>query len=156
MADESDGNYSDVNWSDADGGSDDETKISSENVETLHLVIGTTAPLETDSKKRKREIAVYNDDDRISALQRHQDELRTAYYRALLVSKWCSNEFLAGTLMSLLPNNISLIKTDVYKKQTDANYVISVANWFKKYFRKLKDTFITADEGDQLFELLPS
>lgn len=146
MADESDGNYSDVNWSDADGGSDDENRTSSENVETLHLVIGAAASVEADQKKRKREIAVYNDDDRISALQRHQDELRTAYYRALLVSKWCSDEFLAATMISLLP--ASLMQSDVHKRLTDADYVISVANWFKKYFRKLKDTFLTADEGD--------
>lgn len=155
MADESDGNYSDVNWSDADGGSDDENKKSSENAETLHLVIGAAASVGIDQKKRKREIAAYNDDDRISALERHQDELRTAYYRALLVSKWCSDEFLAGTLISLLPTN--LMQTEILGKQTDANYVISVANWFKKCFRKLKDTFLTADEGDdQLLKVLIS
>ena len=155
MADEDDGNYSDVNWSDADGGSDDENKKSSENAETLHLVIWAAASVGVDQKKRKREIAAYNDDDRISALERHQDELRTAYYRALLVSKWCSDEFLAGTLISLLPTN--LMQTDILEKQTDANYVISISNWFKKRFRKLKDTFLTADEGDdQLLKVLIS
>ena len=154
MADESDGNYSDVNWSDADGGSDDEKKESSENVETLHLVIGAAASVGADQKKRKREVAAYNDDDRITSLERHQEELRAAYYRALLVSKWCSDEFLAGTLISLLPT--SLMQTDVSKRQTDVNHVISVANWFKKYFRKLKDTFLTADEGDKLLKVLIS
>jgi hypothetical protein len=144
--DENDDNYSDVDWSD-DAGSDEEgVNESSGHSETLQIEIGGSTSECVDEKKRKREICTYNDEDRTTALERHQDDLRTSYYRAILVSKWCNDEVLAGMLVSLLPSNLLPLLSQ--KRNTNVEDVITVANWFKTKFTKLKDTFLTADEGE--------
>lgn len=141
-------NYSDVDWSD-DGGSDEEgVNESSGHSETLQIDIGGSTNKCVDEKKRKREICSYNDEDRATALERHQDELRTSYYRAILVSKWCNDEVLAGMLVSLLPK--SFLPLHSQKRNTNVEDVLAVANWFKKHFTKVKDTFLTADEGKHM------
>jgi hypothetical protein len=148
-------NYSDVDWSD-DAGSDEEgVNQSSGHSETLQIEIGGLTSNCVHENKRKREICTYNDEDRSTALERHQDDLRTSYYRAILVSKWCNDEVLAGMLVSLLPK--SLLPLQSQKRNTNVEDVISVANWFKKNFTKLRDTFLTADEGERMIHwILPS
>ena len=151
--------YSDVDWSDGDGGSEDErngdVSKSEDNDGTLTLNIGATVREEND-KKRKRDTVTYNDEDRSKALGCHQTDLRTAYYRALLVSKWCNDEFLSALMLSLLPLNLSVLLSK--QKNTNVQDILKVANWFKKYFRKIKDASLTADEGNAsshtLFSLL--
>lgn len=141
-------NYSDVDWSD-DAGSDEEgVNESSGHSETLQIDIGGSTNKNVDEKKRKREICSYNDEDRATALERHQDDLRTSYYRAILVSKWCNDEVLAGILVSLLPKSFLTLHSQ--KRNTNVEDVIAVANWFKKHFTKVKDTFLTADEGKHI------
>lgn len=143
-------NYSDVDWSDEAGESEDEANRdvtqSQGNNETLHLNIGASTREERDDKKRKRDTVVYTDKDRSDALERHQTDLEEAYYRALLVSKWCNDEFLSAMMISLLPSSLS----DLLNQQKNSNVddLLRVANWFKKSFTKLKDTFLTADEGN--------
>jgi hypothetical protein len=88
---------------------------------------------------------IYTDEDRATALGIHQNDLRTTYYRALLVSKWCNDEFLGGTMISLLP--VSLLHLVREEKNTCADDILAVANWFKQEFTKLKDNNLTADEG---------
>ena len=141
-------NYSDVDWSDGAEGSDNETEgvnRSEDHDGTLHLDIGAPAR-DNDEKKRKRDTVVYTDEDRAQALEHHQNDLRTAYYRSLLVSKWCNHEFLSAVLTSLLPPTLSHVLQQ--QKNTNVDDVLKVANWFKKFFTKLKDTFLTADEGN--------
>lgn len=144
-------NYSDVEWSD-DAGSDDGVNESAGHNETLQIEIGTSTSKGGDEKKRKREICSYNDEDRSLALERHQDDLRTSYYRAILVSKWCNDEILAGMLVSLLPKSLLLLQSQ--KRNTNVDDVLAVANWFKKNFTKLKDTFLTADEGENILPIV--
>lgn len=143
-------NYSDVDWSD-DAGSDEEgVNESAGHSETLQIDIGGSTSKAVDEKKRKREICTYNDEDRSTALERHQDDLRTSYYRAILLSKWCNDEVLAGMLVSLLPKVFLPLQSQ--KRNTNVEDVIAVANWFKKNFTKVKDTFLTADEGEHALD----
>ena len=150
--DENPDNYSDVDWSDGAEESNDEADVditkSGGNDETLHLNIGTSTREECNERKRKRDTVVYTDEDRLNALRRHQTDLKVASYRALLVSKWCSDEFLSGVMVSLLPSSFFSLLNQ--QKNSSVDDLLRVANWFKKFFAKLKDTFLTADEGDFL------
>ena len=150
--DENPDNYSDVDWSDGAEESNDEAdrdiNKSGGNDETLHLNIGASTREEHNEKKRKRDTVVYTDEDRLNALSRHQTDLKAASYRALLVSRWCSDEFLSGVMISLLPFSFSSLLNQ--QKNSNVDDLLGVANWFKKFFTKLKDSFLTADEGDSL------
>jgi hypothetical protein len=141
-------NYSDVDWSDeeaeknVDGTNDENEEADS----TLHLNIGLTTSSKKDDKGKGKRVSVsYTNDDHDAAVNIHQTDLRSAYYRALLVSRWCNDESLAATLISLLPTD--LIHLAQKQRNTSVEDVEIMANWFRKEFKKMKDEDMTFDEG---------
>ena len=139
-------NYSDVDWSDEAESSDEDALKANQSEETLHIDVGQSSASKSDAKKRKRSIAVYDEDDRETAIERHRKDLQIAFYRCLLVSKWCNHDLLAMTLISLLPNE--LMQTQHRERNCSFDYFCNIANWFKKAFRKHMDADLTAEEGD--------
>jgi hypothetical protein len=144
--------YSDVDWSDGEVVEDNNGNgvKNDENDEpdgTLHLNIGltTSSKKEDDKGKGKRVSVSYTNDDHDNAINIHQTDLRSAYYRALLVSRWCNDESLAATLISLLPTD--LIHISQKQRNTSAEDIEVIANWFRKKFKKMKDEDLTFDEG---------
>lgn len=139
--------YSDVDWSDGDGGiKNDEGDQSEGGDDTLHLNIGvTTSSSKKDDKKPKRVSVSYTVDEHAAAVRIHQSDLRSGYYRALLVSRWCDDDFLAAILISLLPTD--LIHMSQKQRNTSVDDIEIIATWFTKEFTKLKDNCVTADEG---------
>lgn len=138
-------NYSDVDWSDEAGSDDDDVLKANQSEETLHIDVGQSTASKSDTNKRKRSIAVYDDNDREKAVERHRKDLQCAFYRSLLVSKWCNHDLLAMTLISLLPNE--LMQTQYQERNGNFDCFCNIANWFKKAFRRHMDADLTAEEG---------
>jgi hypothetical protein len=106
----------------------------------------TTSSKKEDNKGKGKRVSVsYTNDDHDAAVNIHQTDLRSAYYRALLVSRWCNDEFLAATLISLLTTD--LIRVSQKQRNTSVEDVEIIANWFKNTFKKMKDDDMTFDEG---------
>lgn len=143
---ETGGNYSDVDWSDEAGSDDDDLPKAIQSEETLHIDVGQSPASKSSDKKRKRSVAVYDDKDRVTALERHKNDLESAFYRCLLLSKCCNNDLLAMTLISLLPSE--LMQIQYQERNCNFDYFCNVANWFKKVFQKHVDTDLTAEEGE--------